>query len=115
MAKICIIHESQEIDEAECCVREICQDNDEVELVCNDRFPIADSMFPFLFSLSSKFDKIFVIISGRKDSILSTWISREMMMQQLMGNFTNLYPVFSTLDDMQPWWIGDKKVIILSR
>jgi hypothetical protein len=114
MAKICIVHESREIDKVEYFIGELCQDSDEVKLICNDRFPIADSMFSFLFFLSSKFDKSFVIISGRKDSILSTWISREMVIQQSIGNFTNVHPVFSTLDDIQPWWIGDEKVIILS-
>jgi hypothetical protein len=115
MAKICIIYEPQEVDEAEYFIGELCQDNDEVKLICKDRLPIADSMFSFLFLLSSEFDKSFVIISGRKESILSVWISSEMMIQQSMDNFTNLHPVFFTLDDIQPWWIGNEKVIILSR
>jgi hypothetical protein len=72
-------------------------------------------MFAFLEMLSLKFDKTFIIISGKPESILSTWISRELSIQRPIGNFTNVYPAFLTSDDIQPWWIADENIVILSR
>jgi hypothetical protein len=114
MENICIVHEPEVTDMVEIFVEKLRRNGDEVMVRCGNRFPIGDNMFVFLEALSWKFDKTFVIISGKPDSILSTWISRELKIQRPIGNFTNVYPAFLTSDDIQLWWVGDEKLVILS-
>jgi hypothetical protein len=114
MVRINIVHELQESNMVESFAEKLRQNGDEVMLACGDRFPTGDAIFGFLYRLSSKFDKTFIIISGQPDSILSIWISKELVIQQSLGNFTNIYPTFFTFNDIQPWWTAHEKVVILS-
>jgi hypothetical protein len=113
MMNICIVCEPSQIDIVRPVVRRIRQNSDKVHLLCRDSFPIADSMFSFFHVLSSKFDETFIVISGKSDSILSIWISSELMIQQSQGKFANVHPTFATVDDIQAWWVKEN-VFILS-
>jgi hypothetical protein len=113
MKSICIVYEPSMAGMVEPVAQKIKQKDNEVNLLCRDKFPVADSMFSFLRLLSNKFDEAFIVISGKSDSILSTWISRELMFQQSQGEFTNVHPTFVTADNIQSWW-PKEKVSILS-
>jgi hypothetical protein len=110
---ICIVCEPSQIGIVRPVVQRIRQNGDKVYLLCRDRFPIADSMVPFFRGLSSRFDETFIVISGKSDSILSTWISSELIIQQSQGKFANVHPTFATVDDIQTRWVN-KNVSILS-
>jgi hypothetical protein len=112
MTNICIVCEPSQIDIVQPVVRRIRQNGDKVHLLCRDSFPIADSMFSFFHALSSKFDETFIVISSKSDSILSTWISRELMIQQSRGEFANVHPTFATVDDIQTWWTKENVSIL---
>jgi hypothetical protein len=77
MAKICIVHESREIDEAEYFIGELCQENDEVKLICNDRFPIAVFLvFKIRQELchyfwQERFNSLYLDIKGNDDSTIN--------------------------------------------
>jgi hypothetical protein len=103
MTNICIVCEPSQIDIVKPVVRKIRQNGDKVHLLCRDRFPIADS----------KFDETFIVISGKSDSILSTWISKELAFQKSQGEFANVHPTFATVEDIQAWWV-EENVSILS-
>jgi hypothetical protein len=113
MTNICIVCEPSQIDIVKPVVRKIRQNGDKVHLLCRDRFPIADSMVSFFRVLSSKFDETFIVISGKSDSILSTWISKELAFQKSQGEFANVHPTFATVEDIQAWWV-EENVSILS-
>ena len=114
MAKISIVHEPTEINVVSDFALELQQNGDDIELICRDNFPVADAMLGFLHKLSTTFDRTFILISGKTDSILSTWISKELAIQHTGGNFSNVYPAFAKVEDIQEWWpIED--VMIFSR
>ncbi len=55
MAKIGIIYEPSVSDRVKLFIQKLQNNGDEIELICKDKFPIADAMFPFLSVLSSDF------------------------------------------------------------
>jgi hypothetical protein len=112
MVNICIVYETSMANTVESVAQKIERNGNEVHLLCRDKFPVADSMFSFLRLLSTKFDETFIVISGKSDSILSTWISRELMFQQSQGEFTNVHPTFVTADNIQSWWLKEKVSIL---
>ena len=102
MTKIGIAYEPHVVVSAELLAQSLCNDKNSVAMRCVNKFPIADSMFPFLLQLSSAFETAYIVISDSPES--SGWISKELHVQHSIGNFTNLRPAFLTAKHIPMWW-----------
>jgi hypothetical protein len=99
MRKICIAHEEASIDHARGLANHVKEYQVEIDFISKICFPVADTMNSLLWSLA-QYSSAFIIISGTRGAS----ISRELKIQQNMGNYKNVYPVFLSNTDIPVWW-----------
>jgi hypothetical protein len=99
MRKICIAHEETEINHARDLANHIKEHQVEIDFISKICFPVADTMNSLLWLLA-QYSSAFIIISGTH----SISISCELKIQQNMGNYSNVYPVFLLNTEIPVWW-----------